>query len=106
MKNRNLLKLIQRLNKIGDPFFPHHPLQVIYCDAQVKNCDANPPDNAVSGHGKDKILAGFLIFDAGFVTKQFLEVNREADVRLSTQLISRLAIRDALNHSASEDERN
>ena len=64
------------------------------------------PDNAVSGHGQDEVFPSLLIFDAGFIAEQLLEINRQPDIRLTSQLIPRFAVRNTFDHAASRKRGN
>ena len=66
-----------------------------------KICKTYSPDDAVCRHGKHKVFPRLLIFDAGLIAEQLLEINGQSDIRLSAELVAGFAIRNAFDHSAT-----
>ena len=66
-----------------------------------KICMTYSPDDAVCRHGKHKVFPRLLIFDAGLIAEQLLEINGQSDIRLSAELVAGFAIRNAFDHSTT-----
>lgn len=56
-------------------------------------------DDAVGSHGNDKVAPGTLEFFGRLVAVRLAEVVEHTDIRLSSELIARLRIRNALDNS-------
>lgn len=58
-------------------------------------------NQTVGGHGADKVAASHLEFLSVFVAVRLNEIFIEANVRLTSELVSRFGVRNTFNHATA-----